>query len=59
MTKKCCIQYFYIKIDFNFIFGECVVVIDGNNIGIGIVHRYFGIGYQVSESVSLYLKHRY
>ena len=29
----------------------------GDTIGIGIVHRYFGLRYQVSVSVSLDLKH--
>ena len=31
----------------------------GDTIGIGIAHRYFGLRYQVSVSVSLDLKHRY
>ena len=63
LALKCCIQYFYIKNSFYFYFW----IVCGSEkwpillvlFGIGIIHRYFSLWYQVTVSVSLNLKHRY
>ena len=55
MVKKRCLQYFYIKIDFIFIFEGCVVLIDGQKYW----YRLVSVSFTITLAFDTKYRYRY